>query len=341
MWLYSLFILTTHTHTHLPCYCLLSLFFNIIISSLSPPQCDLSSSRPPTSPLTHLPRVPPFRPSSAPPLLTSLGNLLPAVVPVLLGDSQTGSCQPLFGRELPDIPQLDGLVLRVADQVASVTLAPWQNGKKKKETEIWELEQYMWLNKRPVRLMFSFKPFPSNWKTFYWETPPSHPHTHSHPPCCGWRWCRLGGRPAVQQAAVCPPAASVCPTPCTVRHRCQRTAAGTSCRRMPPRSRRPRGHQSDEDGSKRKSQCLLYGACAHVCKNVLFTSGLFTCCCEKCVCVCALMHVCAYAEVMKGAFFFKAAAHWNSDFSVHKPPRLCYKQALHTRHGCESPNAKM
>lgn len=29
----------------------------------------------------------------------------------------------------------------------------------------------------------------------------------------------------------------------------------------------------------------------------------------KSVCVCALMHVCAYAEVMKGAFFFKAAAH--------------------------------
>lgn len=171
----------THTHTHpFPVTASSLSFFNIIISSLSPPLCDLSSSRPPTSPLTHLPRVPPFRPSSAPPLLTSLGNLLPAVVPVLLGDSQTGSCQPLFGRELPDIPQLDGLVLRVADQVASVTLAPWQNGKKK-ETEIWELEQYMWLNKHPVRLMFSFKPFPSNWKTFYWETPPHrHIHTRTH-----------------------------------------------------------------------------------------------------------------------------------------------------------------
>lgn len=56
-------------------------------------------------------------------LLTSLGNLLPAVVPVLLGDSQAGRCQPLFGRELPDVPEFDGLVLRVADQVACITLA--------------------------------------------------------------------------------------------------------------------------------------------------------------------------------------------------------------------------
>lgn len=56
---------------------------------------------------------------------------------------------------------------------------------KKKETEIWELEQYMWLNKHPVRLMFSFKPFPSNWKTFYWETPP-HRHTHTLAPTLLW-----------------------------------------------------------------------------------------------------------------------------------------------------------
>lgn len=132
---FTVFLSSRHTHTFPVTASSLS-FFNIIISSLSPPLCDLSSSRPPTSPLTHLPRVPPFRPSSAPPLLTSLGNLLPAVVPVLLGDSQTGSCQPLFGRELPDIPQLDGLVLRVADQVASVTLAPWQNGKKKRDRDL-------------------------------------------------------------------------------------------------------------------------------------------------------------------------------------------------------------
>jgi len=43
--------------------------------------------------------------------LTSLGNLLPAVIPVLLGDGQAGSSQAFLGRELPDVPELDGLVL--------------------------------------------------------------------------------------------------------------------------------------------------------------------------------------------------------------------------------------
>lgn len=77
-------------------------------------------------------------------------------------------------------------------------------------------------------------------------------------PCCGWKWCHLGGQPAVRRAAVCPPAASVCPTPCTEHHRCQRRAAGKSCRRTPPHSRHLRGHQSDRDRGKGKRVCFLF-----------------------------------------------------------------------------------
>lgn len=59
-------------------------------------------------------------------LLTSLGNRLPAIIPVLLGHSLAGSCQPLFGRKLPDVPKLDGLILGVADQISCIALTKAQ-----------------------------------------------------------------------------------------------------------------------------------------------------------------------------------------------------------------------
>lgn len=60
----------------------------------------------------------------APPLAvrTSLRDLLPAVVPVLLGDGQPGGSQPFLRGELPHVPQLDGLVFRVADEVTGISL---------------------------------------------------------------------------------------------------------------------------------------------------------------------------------------------------------------------------
>lgn len=79
-----------------------------------------------------------------------------------------------------------------------------------------------------------------------WESFPS------SEPCYGWRWCRLGGQPDDQPAAVCPPAGSACPTPCTERHRCQRRAAGMSCLQTPLHSRHPRGHQSEEKQPRKK-----------------------------------------------------------------------------------------
>lgn len=114
--------LTLNTHTH-PHFTFLSLALFLIISFHfhTPPLVFLHV----TSPLLH--SSPSLLTQSLPAalflLLTSLGNLLPAVIPVLLGDSQAGSCQPLFGRELPDVPELDGLVLRVADQIACIALA--------------------------------------------------------------------------------------------------------------------------------------------------------------------------------------------------------------------------
>lgn len=129
--------LTTRTHPHFTFLSLaLSLFFYNVISSLSPLFFHHVTSPPLVLQLPFSsPLLPPdsFTTSSSlssssqfpPLLLTSLGNLLPAVIPVLLGDSQAGSCQPLFGRELPDVPELDGLVLWVADQIACVTLAAW------------------------------------------------------------------------------------------------------------------------------------------------------------------------------------------------------------------------
>lgn len=106
-------------------------------------------------------------------LLTSLGNLLPAVIPVLLGDSQPRCCQPLFGWELSDIPELDGLVLRVADQITCVSLAQRQSEmqggaemKKEKKTKSNKLNQ---ITKDTMCLAnigcnFAF------WELFYWQT---------------------------------------------------------------------------------------------------------------------------------------------------------------------------
>lgn len=156
---------------------------------------------------------------AAPSLLTSLGNLLPAIIPVLLGHSLAGSCQPLFGRELPDVPKLDGLILGVADQISRITL------EKKRKEDDWQRERE------------------SLWGLPFLQ------------PCYGWRWCRLDDQPSDQQAAVCPPAASACPTPYTEHHRCQRRAAVRNCLQTPPRSRRPRGRQSevkDTRGKKKK-----------------------------------------------------------------------------------------
>lgn len=112
--------LTLNKNTH-PHFTFLSLALFLIISFHfhTPPLVFLHVTSPPL--LSFL--LTQSLPAALSLLLTSLGNLLPAVIPVLLGDSQAGSCQSLFGRELPDVPELDGLVLRVADQIACIALA--------------------------------------------------------------------------------------------------------------------------------------------------------------------------------------------------------------------------
>lgn len=188
--------------------------------------------------------------------------------------------------------------------------------------------------------MFSFKPFPSNWKTFYWETPPHrHTHTRTHlavdegdaVSVAGQLSNRLRSvlpqRPSVPHLAQCVIAAREQQLGRAVgeRHRVHVVLVGINLMRMAAKERV-------------SVYCM---ARVHMCARMCYLQVGYLHVVVKSVCVCALMHVCAYAEVMKGAFFFKAAAHWNSDFSVHEPQRLCYKQALYTRHGCESPNAKM
>lgn len=188
--------------------------------------------------------------------------------------------------------------------------------------------------------MFSFKPFPSNWKTFYWETPPHrHTHTRTHlavdegdaVSVAGQLSNRLRSvlpqRPSVPHLAQCVIAAREQQLGRAVgeRHRVHVVLVGINLMRMAAKERV-------------SVYCMER---VHMCARMCYLQVGYLHVVVKSVCVCALMHVCAYAEVMKGAFFFKAAAHWNSDFSVHEPQRLCYKQALYTRHGCESPNAKM
>ena len=53
---------------------------------------------------------------------TFLGDVLPAVVPGLALHPREGGIHCLLRGELSDVPQLDGLVLGVGDEVAAISL---------------------------------------------------------------------------------------------------------------------------------------------------------------------------------------------------------------------------